>query len=219
MKNIYDGVIILDKAGEAVVKLPDYFSALNKDFRYQLTPIGSYSPVYIATEIANNTFEIAGGKSGQKISWTVTGIRNDAYAQGNRIEVEETKSETERGHYIHPEAFGKSLDLGIDPEKMRSVPKRPTYETVSIQNPIKADGEQKINSNQAMINELDAKGNSLDSRNNPVPKTQVINGQNQIVKPQAPHDSVPEVKVPTQTLQHPIVQPNATVQQNDAQVK
>lgn len=219
MKNIYDGVIILDKAGEAVVKLPDYFSALNKDFRYQLTPIGSYSPVYIATEVANNTFKIAGGKSGQKISWTVTGIRNDAFAQGNRVEVEETKSETERGHYIHPDAFGKSLDLGIDPEKMRSTPKRPSYETVSIGKPVKAVGEEKNNTNQAVNNDRDTKDSSLDVRNNPVPKVQVINGQNQIVKSQAPHESIPYAKMPAQTMQQPNVQPKAASQQNDAQAK
>ena len=40
MKNVYDGVVILDKKGEAEVDLPDWFSALNKDYRYQLTAIG-----------------------------------------------------------------------------------------------------------------------------------------------------------------------------------
>jgi len=36
MKNIYDGTVTLDEKGEAVVPMPDYFSALNQDFRYQL---------------------------------------------------------------------------------------------------------------------------------------------------------------------------------------
>jgi hypothetical protein len=31
-KNIYDGVIILDSNGEAVVALPEWFEALNRDF-------------------------------------------------------------------------------------------------------------------------------------------------------------------------------------------
>jgi len=35
MKNIYDGVVTLDSAGEAVVELPAWFEALNQDFRYQ----------------------------------------------------------------------------------------------------------------------------------------------------------------------------------------
>jgi hypothetical protein len=44
MKNIYDGVVVLNAKGEAVVKLPTWFGALNKDFRYQLTPIGAPGP-------------------------------------------------------------------------------------------------------------------------------------------------------------------------------
>ncbi|MBI1882410.1 MAG: hypothetical protein HYR94_29910 [Chloroflexi bacterium] len=39
MKNIYDGVVTLNAHGEAVVQLPNWFEALNQDFRYQLTCI------------------------------------------------------------------------------------------------------------------------------------------------------------------------------------
>jgi len=39
MKNVYDGVVALDDKGEAVIDLPNWFGALNKDFRYQLTAI------------------------------------------------------------------------------------------------------------------------------------------------------------------------------------
>ena len=60
MKNIYDGVTQLDNKGEIWVELPNYFDALNKDFRYQLTCIGSFGQVYIAEEIQNNRFKIAG---------------------------------------------------------------------------------------------------------------------------------------------------------------
>src|SRR5215213_7408449 len=41
MKNVYDGVVMLDGNGEAEIELPDWFGALNKDFRYQLTAIGA----------------------------------------------------------------------------------------------------------------------------------------------------------------------------------
>jgi len=37
----------------------------------------------------------------------VTGIRQDAWANQNRVTVEEDKSEKERGTYLHPEAFGQ----------------------------------------------------------------------------------------------------------------
>lgn len=36
MKNGYDGVVALDNKGEAEIKLPDWFSALNKDFAISL---------------------------------------------------------------------------------------------------------------------------------------------------------------------------------------
>jgi hypothetical protein len=40
MMNIYNGNVILDTNGEAWIELPDWFEALNQDFRYQLTAIG-----------------------------------------------------------------------------------------------------------------------------------------------------------------------------------
>jgi hypothetical protein len=105
MKNIYDGVVTLDSQGEAVVALPDWFEALNKDFRYQLTCIGGSALVYISEEINNNRFSIAGGKQGLKVSWQVTGIRMDPYANANRVRVEEEKSSNEKGHHLYPDAY------------------------------------------------------------------------------------------------------------------
>jgi hypothetical protein len=68
MMNIYNAVVTLNAQGEAVVTMPDYFEALNLDFRYQLTCIGGFAPVYVAEEIASNQFKIAGGKPGLKDS-------------------------------------------------------------------------------------------------------------------------------------------------------
>lgn len=114
MKNIYDGVVILDAAGAAVVELPDWFEALNKDFRYQLTAIGAPAPgLYIAQEIKDNRFAIAGGAPGMKVSWQVTGIRHDPYAEQYRIPVEQDKPADARGTYIFPEGYGKSHDLSL----------------------------------------------------------------------------------------------------------
>jgi hypothetical protein len=39
MMNIYNGTVVLDAKGEATVTMPDWFDALNQDFRYQLTSI------------------------------------------------------------------------------------------------------------------------------------------------------------------------------------
>jgi hypothetical protein len=49
MMNIYDGNVTLDHKGQAIIVMPAYLNALNKDFRYQLTPIGAAAPrLYIA---------------------------------------------------------------------------------------------------------------------------------------------------------------------------
>jgi hypothetical protein len=102
MKNIYDGVVRLDANGQAIVELPEWFEALNRDFRYQLTCIGGFAPVYIADEVSANRFRIAGGKPGMKVSWTVTGIRHDRFANEHRIVVEEDKPAQERGKSADP---------------------------------------------------------------------------------------------------------------------
>ncbi len=118
MMNIYNGNIALDANGEAVVTMPEWFDALNKDFRYQLTAIGAPGPnLYVAEEISDNRFSIAGGTSGMKVSWQVTGIRQDAYAKANRIPVEEDKPDQERGKYLHPKELGMSETMGIESAK------------------------------------------------------------------------------------------------------
>ncbi len=108
MMNIYNGNVLLDQDGEAVVELPEWFEALNEDFRYQLTAIGGFAPVYIAEEINQNRFKIAGGTPGMKISWQVTGVRHDPYAKQHRIEVEQMKPAQERGSYVHPDAYNQT---------------------------------------------------------------------------------------------------------------
>jgi hypothetical protein len=115
MKNVYDGNVVLDAHGEALVELPDWFEALNSDFRYQLTSIGRFSPVYVAEEIAGNQFRIAGGRPGGKVSWQVTGIRQDAFAKAHRIPVEVEKVGEEKGRYLHPAEHGVSAEKALWP--------------------------------------------------------------------------------------------------------
>ena len=105
MKNVYDGNITTDKKGMATVVLPDYFEALNRDFRYQLTVIGEFAQVVVAKKIASNQFVIKTNKPGVEVSWQVTGIRQDPYANVHRIPVEQEKEEADRGHYLHPDAY------------------------------------------------------------------------------------------------------------------
>jgi hypothetical protein len=93
VKNIYDGIVQLDGDGSAIVTLPDYFLALNKDFRYLATPIGqSMSNLFISSEVHRKFWifgqiilKVSGGVSNGKVSWQVTGIRHDPFILANPI--------------------------------------------------------------------------------------------------------------------------------------
>jgi hypothetical protein len=118
MMNVYNGNITTDKRGRAVVELPAYFEALNRDFRYQLTVMGQFAQAIVdkkigAAKIGENRFVIRTTKPSVEVSWQVTGIRKDAYANANRIPTEEEKPEGERGYYLHPEVFGQPASKGI----------------------------------------------------------------------------------------------------------
>ncbi|MDX8147384.1 hypothetical protein SK854_35110 [Lentzea sp. BCCO 10_0061] len=107
MKNVYDGVVVLDDSGAAEVELPGWFEALNDRVRYQLTPIGGPAPdLHVAAKVSGGRFRIAGGRPGQEVSWQLTGVRRDAYAVANPLVVEEDKPQQEQGTYLHPEVHG-----------------------------------------------------------------------------------------------------------------
>jgi len=127
MMNVYNGNVILDINGEAIVEMPKYFEALNIEFRYQLTCIGGFAPVYIAEKINNNQFKISGGEVGMEISWLVTGVRNDEYAKNNRIEVEVPKDENENGKYIHPNLYNMPESMGIGYEEQQKMVNEENY--------------------------------------------------------------------------------------------
>jgi hypothetical protein len=114
MKNIYDGNVVTDENGEATVTLPDWFDALNRDFRYQLTAIGTFAQAIIAEKIKGNRFKVRTSAPGVEVSWQVTGIRQDAWANNHRIQVEVEKPERERGYYLHPEAYDQPEERGVE---------------------------------------------------------------------------------------------------------
>jgi hypothetical protein len=123
MKNVYDGVVTTDADGRAVVQLPDWFETLNRDFRYQLTVIGRFAQAIIEQEIADNRFVIRTNLANVKVSWQVTGIRQDPWANANRLPVEEPKPAKEDGTYLHPDLYGqpeeKSVDWVLNPEMVQ----------------------------------------------------------------------------------------------------
>ncbi len=117
--NVYDGIADLDGSGNATIELPDYFLALNKDFRYLATPIGEPMPnLFLSSEVQKRFFgvagmpvlKISGGAAHGRVSWQVTGIRHDAFIEANPIVPEVEKgpdAPVEKGSYIFPEYYAK----------------------------------------------------------------------------------------------------------------
>lgn len=101
MMNIYSGTVTTDASGQATITMPAYFEALNKDFRYQLTVIGTFAQAIVAEEISGNTFKIKTDKPGVKVSWQVTGIRRDRFAEENRPAVEQKKTGAEKNKCLY----------------------------------------------------------------------------------------------------------------------
>jgi hypothetical protein len=115
MKNVYDGSITLDAKGEATVTLPGWFEGLNKDYRYQLTAIGTPAPnLHVAQQISKGRFKIAGGKPRMQVCWQVTGVRKDRWADAHPMPVEVKKPKEEQGFYLHPELYEQPEEKGVD---------------------------------------------------------------------------------------------------------
>jgi hypothetical protein len=130
--NLYSGKVTLDERGEAVVRLPDYFAAINKDPRYTLTAIGAPMPnLHVSEEIDETalsagakaapgqaapmcSFRIAGGAPGKKVSWRVEALRNDKWVQQRGAPVEVEKQGLEKGTYQHPEFYGQPAEKSIN---------------------------------------------------------------------------------------------------------
>lgn len=107
MMNVYNGNAVTDASGTAVVTLPDYFETLNRDFRYQLTAVGQPAQLWVAEEISGNTFVVKSDQPNVKVSWQVTGVRQDPWAEANRVMPVVEKSDKEQGRYLHPELYGQ----------------------------------------------------------------------------------------------------------------
>jgi hypothetical protein len=115
MKNVYDGAGVADLMGEIAVELPAYVEALNKDFRYQLTPIGAPAPnLHVQEELLSGRFVIAGAMPGQRVCWQMTGIRRDPWALANPVVVERDKQDSEKGYFEHSEAHGMPESMAIN---------------------------------------------------------------------------------------------------------
>jgi hypothetical protein len=114
MMNVYNGNVVTNSQGFATVRLPAWFQALNKDFRYQLTVLGrSFARAIVWNEIARNRFTIRTNEPRVPVSWQVTGIRHDAWAKTHRIQVLVPKEGSADGRYVHPELYGKPMTKSV----------------------------------------------------------------------------------------------------------
>jgi len=116
--NEYTGTVRTDAKGYAVIRLPDYFDALNKDPRYQLTVVDETdSPDFVLAKVvrkeAYNQFTIRTSKPNVEVSWQVKGVRNDPWMQKNGAPVRQQKSEANKGKYLQPELYGQPASAGI----------------------------------------------------------------------------------------------------------
>lgn len=149
MMNIYNGNVTTDANGIAAVTLPNYFNALNKDFRYQLTTIGAFAQAIIKEEVTGNHFTIQTSQPNVKVSWQVTGVRKDKFAEAHRVQVEVEKEPWNKGFYLHAKEFG--LD------KTKSIPWRSTLKAApnsNMQHSLQALQKNKTKQTQPMLKNL-----------------------------------------------------------------
>lgn len=164
MMNIYNGNITTDAAGKAIVTLPDYCSVVNRDFRYQLTVIGSFAQAIISREVSNNSFEISTNTPNVKVSWQLTGIRQDPYANKYRIPTVEEKAEKDKGKYLNPDLYNMPVTkmIGYTPE--------PVEEGKVTSSIIEDEGKKVVKSDDkspVQVNEKDEK-KQVGEKNSPL---------------------------------------------------
>jgi hypothetical protein len=114
--NIYSGTATTGPDGFATVRLPDYFSSINRDPRIQLT-VDDDSDNFVMSKVVggikNGVFRIRTSEPNAKVYWEVKAVRDDAFVQRYGAPVETEKPGYERGKYQHPELYGAPAERGI----------------------------------------------------------------------------------------------------------
>jgi hypothetical protein len=130
MLDIYNGNVTTNAKGYATIRLPNWFEALNRSFRYQLTVIDKAhwtARAAVWDKIAHNRFTIRTDQTHVEVSWQVTGIRHDPYANAYQTKVVLEKPKIDQGKYVNPGVYGKpkSDAIGYRNSKPLKAPKRP----------------------------------------------------------------------------------------------
>jgi len=118
-QNFYVGNVTTDDTGYAWINLPEYFEAINTNFKYQLTVVDEADSdefiwAKVVRKIKRNRFRIRTNLPNVEVSWRVDADRNDRHVQKRRpIDVIE-KQGAERGKYQHPELYGQGPEKGMN---------------------------------------------------------------------------------------------------------
>ncbi len=116
--NMYSGTVTVDSTGRAMITLPDYFTAINKNVRYILTPIGAPATVWVERKVdQSNTFVIRSSEPNIEVSWLVIANRNDPWVRKYQPKDVVEKEPENKGKYLTPELYGKPASLRIGYEK------------------------------------------------------------------------------------------------------
>jgi hypothetical protein len=111
---LYSGNVRTDEAGFATVQLPGYFQELNKDFRYNLTVIGTFAKAIVKEKIGDgNSFVIQTDVPDVEVSWTIIATRDDPYMRAHRRPTVQPKTGAAKGKYLHPELYGQPEDKAL----------------------------------------------------------------------------------------------------------
>lgn len=117
-QNFYVGNVVTDADGYAWVTLPDYFSEINKNFKYQLTIVGkTFAQAVVWEKIKGNRFQIRTNAPNIEVSWRVDADRNDVYVRNRPPQDVVAKQAPEKGRYQHPQFYGFGPDRGIDADR------------------------------------------------------------------------------------------------------
>lgn len=93
--------------------MADEFARYHSDFRYQLTPVGAAVVPFVAKRMAGGRFVIGTDRPRTAVSWQVTGRRTDPAAREAAFKVDVRKDAGERGRFLQPRLYGKSVRRGI----------------------------------------------------------------------------------------------------------
>jgi hypothetical protein len=118
---VYSGNVRTDGSGRATVRLPAYAGTIAGNWRYGLTPIGTFGQAIVAREVRDGAFVVRTEHPRTKVSWTVTGTRRDPYARRHPFRAVRSKAGRERGRYVHPELYGKPASRAISRPRAASV--------------------------------------------------------------------------------------------------